>query len=393
MLISEPRLNDDLRTACADLGFFPTQPGRLKLVILGVHTAHTLADKLDGFDLEEVGRLSAILRSALDPSTASEVEHLLWPAKIADAELPSFIVPIRPEFAQHLFDEHLAKQSLFGADVDLALNPESVYYRSACPRILEYPGRILWYVSKKGKFSGTMSIRACSRIAEVCIGKPKPLFKRFQRLGVYEWADVIGAAHQDFERDIMAVRFHDTELLPPVGIGRTSRKCLDGTTFGRNLNHLPESRQPCSMKSTLLLSIRPRFADGILAGIKRVELHRRLPRVGAEDTVVIYATAPTAAVVGVFKVESVQRLPIGPLWRQVRDIAGVTRSEYLDYFAGLADGVGIFISDAVPFSRPLPLGELRRLWPGFHPPQGFRYLDEKAMELLRPVSLERPAAA
>ena len=218
VLVAEPRLTDDLQTACTNLGFLPIQAGRLKLVVSGVHTADALADRLDGLGLQEaaISRLAAILRSPLDPGPASEVEHLLWPAKVADADLPSFIVPIRPEFAQHLFDENLAKQTLFGADVDLALNPESVYYRSACQRILECPGRILWYVSQKGKFAGTKRIRACSRVVEVCIGKPKPLFKRFQRLGVYEWADVIGIARQDFERNIMAVRFHDTELLNPV---------------------------------------------------------------------------------------------------------------------------------------------------------------------------------
>ena len=218
VLVAEPQLTDDLLMACADLGFLPVQAGRLKLVVSGVHPASVLADRLDGLGLKDaaIGRLSAALRSPTDPTTVSETEHLLWPAKVADANLPSFIVPIRPEFAQHLFDEHLAKQSLFGADVDLALNPESVYYRSAYQRILECPGRILWYVSKKGKLAGTKRIRACSRIAEVCIGKPKPLFKRFQRLGVYEWADVLGTARKDFERDIMAVRFHDTELLRPV---------------------------------------------------------------------------------------------------------------------------------------------------------------------------------
>lgn len=218
VLVGEPRLSDDLLAACTDLGFLPVHVGRLKLVVSGVHPASVLADRLEGFGLKDaaIGRVLTALRCPLDTATASEVEHLLWPAKVADAELPSFIVPIRPEFAQHLFDEHLAKQSLFGADVDLALNPESVYYRSACQRILECPGRILWYVSKKGKFAGTMRIRACSRIAEVCIGKPKSLFKRFQRLGVYEWADVLGTARKDFERDIMAVRFQDTELLRPV---------------------------------------------------------------------------------------------------------------------------------------------------------------------------------
>ena len=136
------------------------------------------------------------------------------------------------------------------------------------------------------------------------------------------------------------------------------------------------------MKSTLLLSIRPRFADGILTGVKRVELRRRLPRVGSQDTVVIYVTAPTKAVVGFFVVESVERLPLGQLWRRVRDIAGVTRAEYLDYFDGLTEGVAIFIRNAGWFSRPVPLTELRTRWPGFHPPQGFRYLDKGTFDLL-----------
>ena len=114
------------------------------------------------------------------------------------------------------------------------------------------------------------------------------------------------------------------------------------------------------MKSTLLLSIHPRFADGILAGVKRVELHRRLPRIRTDDAVVIYATVPTSAVVGFFTVEGLERLPLGPLWRRVRDVAGVTRAEYLDYFAGLAEGVGIFVGEAERFRRPLPLRARRR---------------------------------
>lgn len=218
VLITETPLNDDLRAACTDVGFLPVQAGRLKLVVSGVYPASILADRLDGLGREEppVGQLTAVLRSPLDAGTASEVEHLLWPAKIADADLPSFIVPIRPDYAQHLFDESLAKQSLLGADIDLALNPESVYYRSARPQIVQFPGRILWYVSKDSKFDGTMRIRACSRIAEVCIDKPKTLFKRFQRLGVYEWSNVVQTARGEYDRDIMAVRFHDTEPIGPL---------------------------------------------------------------------------------------------------------------------------------------------------------------------------------
>ncbi|MBN2475472.1 MAG: PIN domain-containing protein [Pirellulales bacterium] len=218
VLVADSRLTDDVRMACTDLGFLPVRDGRLKLVVSGVHPASDLADKLDqlGTDDPAIGRLVRVLRSPLDTATASQMEHLLWPAKIADAHVPSFIVSIRPEFAQHLFDEDLAKQGLFGADVDLALNPESVYYRSASQRLPAFPGRILWYVSQNRKFEGAQSIRACSRIAEVCIGQPKPLFKRFQRLGVYEWSNLLDTAKGDCERDILAVRFHDTERLHPV---------------------------------------------------------------------------------------------------------------------------------------------------------------------------------
>jgi predicted transcriptional regulator len=135
------------------------------------------------------------------------------------------------------------------------------------------------------------------------------------------------------------------------------------------------------MKSTLLLSVHTPFADRILAGTKRVELRRRLPR--AVDTVLLYATSPKMALVGSFTVESILRLPLGKLWRRVRDIAGITRAEFLDYFNGLTEGVGIFVEKAKRFDQPIYLSELRAFWPGFHPPQGFRYLDEEAVELLR----------
>lgn len=140
------------------------------------------------------------------------------------------------------------------------------------------------------------------------------------------------------------------------------------------------------MKSTLLLSIHPRFAEGILAGVKRVELRRRLPRVETQDAVVMYATVPTKAIVGSFTVESVARLPLRALWRRVRDNAGVTRAEYLDYFDGVAEGVGIFVGNVEEFNRPVPLAEVRSLWPGFRPPQGFCYMEKGVLELLRSLS-------
>jgi GNAT superfamily N-acetyltransferase/predicted nucleic acid-binding protein len=219
VVVAEPCAVDDVRTALADIGFLSTQSGWVKLVVPGVLPASQLADRVDSLGMNDptIAQLASMLRSSLDPTTASQVEHLLFPGKIADIEVPSFIVPIQPDYALHLFDENLAKQRLYGADIELALNPESVYYRSARQRLPQYPGRVLWYVSQNGKFQGTMTIRACSRIAEVCIDKPKSLFKRFRRLGVYEWSDLLKTAKGNIEKEILAVRFHDTEPLKPVG--------------------------------------------------------------------------------------------------------------------------------------------------------------------------------
>jgi hypothetical protein len=58
-----------------------------------------------------------------------------------------------------------------------------------------------------------MHIRACSRLEEVFVDKPKKLFGQFRRLGVYEWRHVYAVAKKDVNEDIMALRFSDTELL------------------------------------------------------------------------------------------------------------------------------------------------------------------------------------
>ncbi len=56
-----------------------------------------------------------------------------------------------------------------------------------------------------------MTVKACSRIEEVFIGKPKDVFKKFNRLGVYEWRDVLAAAGGDLNEHLLAFRFAMTE--------------------------------------------------------------------------------------------------------------------------------------------------------------------------------------
>lgn len=124
----------------------------------------------------------------------------------------------------------------------------------------------------------------------------------------------------------------------------------------------------------LLLSIHPSYVDAILRGEKKVELRRRRPRIECGQAL-IYATSPRMELAGSFRVGSVVRAPLCMLWQSVRDIAGVSKAEFDSYFDGLDCGVAIHIQSPVRFRDAVPLDSLRAAWPGFQPPQGFRYVE------------------
>jgi hypothetical protein len=146
---------------------------------------------------------------------------MLWPAKISDGPLDTFIVPIQAQWAQHFFDSDLGSELLFGLKDELHLGIEGAYYCSKRNTQLQHPGRVLWYVSKGPEGRGSMTIKACSRLEEVFIGKPKEVFKKFSRLGVYQWHDVLAAAGGAIDEQLLAFRFAMTERFPrPISLGQ-----------------------------------------------------------------------------------------------------------------------------------------------------------------------------
>jgi hypothetical protein len=147
----------------------------------------------------------------------------LYPTKIVDTSIPNFVIPIKPHWAKELFDEELARESLFGVSrSELALNWESVYYRSTKPKPMnfEYPARILWYISSDvdGAYTSKKSkICACSTLDEVAIGNPEELYLKFRRLGVFKWEDIKSIS----KNEIMAIRFSNTEIFKnPISLDR-----------------------------------------------------------------------------------------------------------------------------------------------------------------------------
>lgn len=221
--VIEPHLPADAEAGLRQIGFVQ-QNGHWAKLVLRVADSRAavcqlaercLASSRGGEQefAEILGALSDPARLA-HPQVCSQAERLFWPAKITDGSLPTFIVSIHPDWAAHLFDERLAAQDLFGAEPQLALSVRNVYYRSAQPRVITAPARVLWYVTAEKGRSGTKSIRAVSYITDMFVGPASELFRQFRRLGVYKWRDVLATAKEDPQRPIMAFVFTHTELLP-----------------------------------------------------------------------------------------------------------------------------------------------------------------------------------
>jgi len=142
------------------------------------------------------------------------LENKLWPLKVLSPKVETYLIPIQASWASDLFDYKLGNQTLYGSDPNLVLKMENVYYRSAKSKIPKAPSRVLWYVSRGSSknYQDTMAIRACSYVEDVVIGTPKSLFKKFEKLGVFKWQNVLKAAKGSISKELLSFRFSRTEL-------------------------------------------------------------------------------------------------------------------------------------------------------------------------------------
>ena len=126
--------------------------------------------------------------------------------------------------------------------------------------------------------------------------------------------------------------------------------------------------------TALLISLRPRFANDILAGEKRVELRRIRPRISRGDIIVIYASLPVGAIVGFARVLHVTAGAPSLLWKSVGAVSGLRKGEFSEYFRGSSEGFAIHLGTTRRREDPLTLTTLRKKIPGFSPPQCYKYL-------------------
>lgn len=125
---------------------------------------------------------------------------------------------------------------------------------------------------------------------------------------------------------------------------------------------------------TIVLSILPRFAHRILAGVKTVELRKIRPKLIENDLIFLYVTSPEQSLQAILRVSNIKSGSPDELWHEANGGAGLSHSEYTGYFNGTKVGCAIYFNHVTALPNPLPLTTLRTILPGFQPPQSHRYI-------------------
>ena len=131
--------------------------------------------------------------------------------------------------------------------------------------------------------------------------------------------------------------------------------------------------------SSILLSVKPIFANLIVEGSKLVELRRKVPA-RAVGTIAIYSSSPTQAIVGLADVKETVEASPRKLW-EISKIygGGLTRIEMLTYFESKKTGFAIILQNVRVFSVPV---KPAKIFIGFTAPQSFRYITPKELKKL-----------
>lgn len=138
--------------------------------------------------------------------SALEFQRMCSPLCLTEIEQNYFLVPIRPGYALSMVDRRRSAEDMFGGDPNVLLRWENVYYKSKShQRMLRSPARILWYVSgDEGR------VVAVSHLDEVEVGRPKTLFRRFEKFGILGWNEIYEMCGREPSREIMALKFSNT---------------------------------------------------------------------------------------------------------------------------------------------------------------------------------------
>lgn len=138
-----------------------------------------------------------------------------------------------------------------------------------------------------------------------------------------------------------------------------------------------------SVSRSIVISIRPEFAELIFSGEKTVELRRVVPKdVPSETEIYIYVSSPVQSIVGKAVINKVEAHPLKKLWNTIGDKSGISLEYFNEYFNGKKIGYGLVLDNVTKFPTPFHLHSLKKHF-NFHPPQSYMYTTNDLLNHIR----------
>lgn len=121
---------------------------------------------------------------------------------------------------------------------------------------------------------------------------------------------------------------------------------------------------------TVLLSIKPEFAEKIFNGTKKYEFRKSIFKNTNVRTVVVYASSPVQKVIGEFTIDSILNDDLITIWNETAPHAGISHDFYMSYFANKEKAYAIKIRSPKRYTRARKLSDYNMRFA----PQSFAYI-------------------
>lgn len=124
---------------------------------------------------------------------------------------------------------------------------------------------------------------------------------------------------------------------------------------------------------TVLLSIKPEYADKIFDGTKKFEYRRTIFKREDVKKILVYASSPIQKIIGEFEIASLLKDYTEYLWQETSEHSGITKQFYDEYFKDKMYANAIEVGEVTKYDDPKTLADFNIKTA----PQSFVYIEEK----------------
>ena len=124
---------------------------------------------------------------------------------------------------------------------------------------------------------------------------------------------------------------------------------------------------------TVLLSIKPEFADKIFSGEKKYEYRKSIFKHPDVKRIIVYSSSPQQRIIGEFYIEEILQGDIEMIWDKTHLYSGISKEYFMSYFANRNKGYAIKIGKTKKYRKMKLLSDLNLTTA----PQSFIYIKDE----------------